>query len=271
MSIKRLLNRLAGLVFFAFTAAFAPPGALAGDPAIYDYEIVNAYPHDPNAFTQGLFFHDGRLYESTGLKGRSSIRKVDLVSGEVLQQTDLPASLFGEGVTIWNDRIVQLTWRSQVGFVYDIETFARRRKFTYAGEGWGLTQDGERLIMSDGSAALRFLDPGNFREAGRVTVMHQGKPVGLLNELEYVNGAVLANIWHSDVIVRIDPESGAVTGIVDLRSLRERLGPDQNAEVLNGIAYDEKTGRLFVTGKFWPALFEIRLIERRPPDSPSAQ
>lgn len=230
---------------------------------VYDYEIVKVYPHDPEAFTQGLFFVGGHLYESTGLKGRSSLRKVDLETGEVLRKYDLPANLFGEGVTDWKDRIVQVTWRSQVGFVYDLASFRQKKKFTYAGEGWGVTQDGRRLIMSDGTADLRFLDPNSLKETGRVRVAHRGKPVTRLNELEYVNGEVYANIWQSDLIVRIDPASGAVNGVVDLRGLRAKLpaggpGPD----VLNGIAYDKGRDRLFVTGKLWPNVFEIRLVAR---------
>lgn len=239
------------------------PICASAHQTVYDYEIVNIYPHDPEAFTQGLFFVDGHLYESTGLKGRSSLRKVDLETGEVLQKYDLPANLFGEGVTDWKDRIVQLTWRSQIGFVYDLASFRQKKKFTYAGEGWGVTQDGRRLIMSDGTATLRFLDPNSLKETGRVAVTHRGKPVTRLNELEYVNGEVYANIWQSDLVARIDPASGAVDGVVDLRGLREQLsargpGPD----VLNGIAYDKERDRLFVTGKFWPNLFEIRLMAR---------
>lgn len=256
--------RVSGLLFRLLPIAYCLlPVCAAAQEAVYDYEIVNVYPHDPEAFTQGLFFVGGHLYESTGLKGRSSLRKVDLETGEVLQKYDLPANLFGEGVANWKDRIVQVTWRSQVGFVYDLATFRQKKKFTYAGEGWGITQDGRRLIMSDGTATLRFLDPNSLKETGRVAVTHRGKPVTRLNELEYVNGEVYANIWQSNLIVRIDPASGAVNGVVDLRGLHEKLsaggpGPD----VLNGIAYDKETGRLFVTGKFWPNLFEIRLVAR---------
>lgn len=253
-----------GLFFRLLPVAYCLlPVCASAQPAVYDYEIVKVYPHDPDAFTQGLFFLDGHLYESTGLKGRSSLRKVALETGEVLRKYDLPANLFGEGATNWKDRIVQVTWRSQVGFVYDLTSFEQKRKFTYPGEGWGLAQDGRRLIMSDGTADLRFLDPKSLKETGRVSVTHRGKPVARLNELEYVDGEVYANIWQSDLIVRIDPESGAVNGVVDLRGLRARLsGGGPGPDVLNGIAYDNAAGRLFVTGKLWPNLFEIRLIER---------
>lgn len=240
--------------------ATAPASA---PPTIYDYEIINTYPHDSDAFTQGLFFRDGALYESTGLKGKSSIRKVDLETGEVLKKYDLPANYFGEGITSWKKRIIQITWRSQVGFVYNLDSFSQVKSFTYPGEGWGITEDGRRLIMSDGTADLRFLDPKKLREIGRVRVTHRGQPVTGLNELEYVYRDVYANIWRSDLIVRIDPASGQVNGVVDLRGLRRELGPGgTGAEVLNGIAYDSAADRLFVTGKLWPKLFEIRLIAR---------
>jgi glutaminyl-peptide cyclotransferase len=255
---------VAGAMSVFLTACSASTPA-AAQQTLYDYEIVNTYPHDPEAFTQGLFFLDGALYESTGLKGRSSLRKVDLETGHVLQRYDLPPDIFGEGITNWKNRVVQITWRSQRGFVYDLASFEQKKTFTYPGEGWGIAQDGRRLIMSDGSADLRFLDPKSLRETGRVRITHRGKPVARLNELEYVDGAVFANIWQSDLIVQIDPESGVVSGVIDLRGLRGALGPDaHNADVLNGIAYDSKNGRLFVTGKLWPALFEIRLIESRP-------
>lgn len=245
------------------TACSAAATPASAQSTVYDYEIVNTYPHDPDAFTQGLFFRDGVLYESTGLKGRSSIRKVNLETGEVLKRYDLPANYFGEGITGWKKRIVHITWRSQIGFIYDLNSFAQLKSFTYPGEGWGITEDGRRLIMSDGTADLRFLDPRTLRETGRVRVTHLGKPVAGLNELEYVYRDVYANIWRSDLIVRINPASGEVNGVVDLRGLRRQLGPGgAGAEVLNGIAYDSAADRLFVTGKLWPKLFEIRLIAR---------
>jgi glutaminyl-peptide cyclotransferase len=236
-----------------------PPEGLqrAGLP-VYSYSVVNAYPHDRDAYTQGLQFVDGVLFEGTGLNGRSSIRRVDLESGKVLQRREIAEQYFGEGITLWKSELFQLTWQSGVAFVYDRETFTPKRTFKYTGEGWGLTHDGNGLIMSDGTDALRFLDPSTFAERRRVRVTSAGIPVRELNELEYVKGEVLANVYQTDSIVRIDPKSGRVTGWIDLRGLlseRERVGTD----VLNGIAYDEKNDRLFVTGKLWPKLFEIRL------------
>lgn len=221
-------------------------------------EVVRSYPHDPKAFTQGLVFVDGYLYEGTGQKGESSIRKVRLESGEVVQIHRLDSRYFGEGITILRDSLIQLTWQAGVGFVYDAKTFEPRRTFTYSGEGWGLTHDGTRLIMSDGSSALRFLDPKTFDETGRVQVNDAGRPVDQLNELEFVKGEIYANVWMHDRIARISPKTGAVTGWIDLRGL---LTPQEAAtvDVLNGIAYDAENDRLFVTGKWWPKLFEIRV------------
>ena len=248
-------------------AALATGIGFAASQTIYDVEIVKTYPHDPGAFTQGLFMKDGVLYESTGQRGFSSLRKIDLDSGEVVQQTELPPELFGEGVTAWGDQIIGLTWRAGAGFVYDLETLEVGRKFSYAGEGWGLTEDGERLIMSDGTSELRFLDPESLSETGRLTVVYREKPLGYLNELEWVDGEIFANVWKQDVIVRIDPATGQVAGVIDARPLRTALGPEPGrAEVLNGIAVDRETGRLFVTGKYWPKLFEIRLVERKAAD-----
>jgi glutamine cyclotransferase len=222
------------------------------------YEVVRAYPHDPKAFTQGLEFADGFLYEGTGLNGASGIRKVRLETGEVLQVQKLEDRYFGEGITLFGDSVIQLTWRTGTGFVYDRETFERRRSFSYTGEGWGLTHDGTRLIMSDGSSSLRFLDPTTFKETGRLNVTDGGRPVAQLNELELVRGEIYANVWQTDRIARISPKTGDVTGWIDMRGL---LSPAESkgADVLNGIAYDEKGNRLFVTGKWWPKVFEIRV------------
>jgi glutamine cyclotransferase len=233
------------------------PGTLA---ELMTYEVVQAYPHDPGSFTQGLILEDGVFYESAGLYGESSLRKVALETGEALQQVDLPGMYFAEGLTDWNDTLIQLTWQEHVGFVYDKESFAQVGTFEVATEGWGLTQDGERLIMSDGTANLYFLDPETFAVLDSVTVTDQGQEIVNLNELEWVNGEVFANIWQTDSIVRIDPETGKVLGWIDLSGLLppEERSPETN--VLNGIAYDPEANRLFVTGKLWPKLYEIRLV-----------
>lgn len=224
------------------------------------YEVVNTYPHDPQAFTQGLIYHDGYLYESTGLYGESTLRKVALETGEVLQQVDLPPNYFGEGLTLWEDQLLQLTWREGTGFIYNLKDFSQLGRFTYMTEGWGLTHDGTRLIMSDGSASLYFLDPGDFQVIGSVVVTYQGQAIQHLNELEYINGMVYANIWLTDDIVRIDPATGEVIGWIALSGILPDDLRTPTTDVLNGIAYDPAGDRLFVTGKNWPHLFEIRLV-----------
>ena len=227
---------------------------------VYEYQIVRVYPHDPTAFTQGLQYLDGYLYEGTGLNGRSSIRKVRLETGEVVQRRDVASQYFGEGITVWHSQLIELTWRSEIAFVYDKITFAPLRTFEYAGEGWGLTHDAANLIMSDGTDRLRYLDPASFAERRRIHVTASGMPVRNLNELEYVRGEIFANIWQTDYVARIAPD-GRVVGWIDLRGL---LSPDErrSVDVLNGIAYDESKDRLFVTGKLWPKLFEIKLVKR---------
>lgn len=238
--------------------------AAAPPVPVDSYEIVHTYPHDPNAFTQGLVLVDGNLYESTGRQGHSSLRMVDLATGWILKEYDLPKQYFGEGLTDWGDTLVQLTWTSGVAFVYDRSTFTVRRTFHYTGEGWGLTHDSTSLILSDGSATLRFLDPNSFRELRKLKVLDENnRPVPNLNELEYVRGEIYANIWHEDRIARISPRTGRVLGWIDLSGL---LKPDEVSDpeaVLNGIAYDAKSDRLFVTGKLWPKLFEIKIVPRR--------
>jgi len=226
----------------------------------YTYEVVNAYPHDGEAFTQGLAFQDGFLYEGTGIRGQSSLRRVHLGTGFVMQYCALPAQYFGEGVTVYGDRIIQLTLQSQVGVVYDRNSFAVLRTFDYPTEGWGLTHDGERLIMSDGSAILYFLDPDTFEITDQVEVQDDEGPVRMLNELEYVNGEIYANVWTTDLIARIDPETGRVVGWIDLEGLLSAEYRDGYVDVLNGIAYDAENDRLFVTGKLWPRLFEIEVV-----------
>lgn len=226
----------------------------------YGYEIVNSYPHDPEAFTQGLAWADGRLFESTGRLGHSSLREIEPATGRVLRRTALAPWLFGEGIAVVGDRIVQLTWHEQQAFVHDRDTFALRATFTYPGEGWGLTWDGRRLIMSDGSATLYFRDPETFAEQGRITVTDAGAPVTRLNELEMVGTEIWANVWGSESIARIDPARGRVTGWIDLKGLTPAAAPGHPIDVLNGIAWDAAGKRLFVTGKLWPRLFEIRLV-----------
>lgn len=256
-----LVFRLAVALLCA--AALAGMPASAKSPKIWDYEIVAEHPHDPGAFTQGLFYSDGHLFEGTGLNGASSIRKVDVKTGAVVQQRDLAAEYFGEGIAPWGDDIVALTWKNGKGFVLNGENFETEREFAYDGEGWGITSDGKELIMSDGTAALRFLDPKSFTETRRVTVTYGAKTLPELNELEWIDGEVFANIWRTEIIARIDPATGVVVGLIDMRGLRARLGPEgATADVLNGIAYDPQTKRLFVTGKRWPKLYEIRLVER---------
>lgn len=228
---------------------------------VYDYEVVASYPHDPDAFTQGLQFVDGKLYEGTGLLGLSSLRRVDLETGEVEQQIDLADQYFGEGITVIDDRIYQLTWQSNVAFLYSRDDFELLEEFSYPTEGWGLTFDGEALIMSDGSPILYRRDPESFEEVGRIEVRDGNDPVNMLNELEYIDGAVWANIWQTDKIVIVDPESGEVTAWVDLSGLLPNE-VQADADVLNGIAYDEENDRILVTGKFWPTLFEIELVPR---------
>jgi len=222
--------------------------------------VVNEFKHDHHAYTQGLVFADGFLYEGTGKLGESTLRKTELKSGKVLRSHSLDRRMFGEGITIWGDQIIQLTWRSHVAIVYDKETFRELHRFRYSGEGWGLTHNGTHLIMSDGSSTLRFLDPKTFKVVRRLLVHNQGRRLGHLNELEYVGGEILANIWTEDWIARISPETGRVTGWINLRGLLPgRTGRDA---VLNGIAYDPEGNRLFVTGKNWPTLFEIRVTPR---------
>lgn len=238
-----------------------PPQAARKGAPVATYKIVKTYPHDRQAFTQGLQYVNGVLYEGTGQHGQSGIRKVNLETGEVLQRQPLDAKYFGEGITVWGDSLLQLTWQSEIGFVYDLKTFKQTRTFSYPGEGWGLTHDGVRLIMSDGSPALRFLDPKTLKETGRVTVRDGTTPVDDLNELEVVKGEVFANVWQTHRIARISPKTGQVTGWIDLAGIldpREALGTD----VLNGIAYDAAGDRLFVTGKLWPKLFEIKIVPR---------
>jgi glutaminyl-peptide cyclotransferase len=226
------------------------------------FKVINAYPHDRAAFTEGLVIDGGALYEGTGLNGQSTLRQVELESGKVLRSTALGPQYFGEGITVWGDQIIQLTWQSHQGFVYDKASFKLLKTFTYPTEGWGLTQDGTSLIMSDGTPVIHFLDPVTFQETKRITVTHQGQPVFNLNELEYARGEILANVWQTDRIARIAPETGQVIGWIDLTGLLTPADRQPPVDVLNGIAYDTEHDRLFVTGKLWPKLFEIALRPR---------
>jgi len=250
------------IVAAALAASACGPSTQARALAEYSYEVVHTYPHDRLAFTQGLFYLNGFLYEGTGLEEQSSIRKVKLETGEVVQKRDVPGEYFGEGIVNWKDRLLEITWTTHVGFIYDLLSFAPKSQFEYTGEGWGLTQDGNRIIMSDGTADLRFWDPETLKETGRVHVTADGEPVKDLNELEWVKGEIYANVWQTDTIVRIDPATGKVVGWIDLKGLLSPADRNDQTDVLNGIAYDAKGDRLFVTGKRWPKLFEIRLVKK---------
>ena len=227
---------------------------------VYSYRVVNTFPHDREAFTQGLVYDRGALYEGTGRRGRSELRKISLPSGKVIQRRKLSRRFFGEGITLYNEKIIQLTWTSHIGFVYDKATFKLMHNFYFPTEGWGITHDGRRLIMSDGTSKLHFLNVNSFNVTGFVEVRDRGVPVTDLNELEYVKDEVWANVWSTDRIVRISPDTGQVTGWIDLTGLLKEEGPTRIVDVLNGIAYDEENDRLFVTGKLWPKLFEIELV-----------
>lgn len=250
---------------FAITALVlagcAATTAVAALP-VYGFVVKNTYPHDPQAFTQGLFFRNGQLFETTGIIGRSTLRRLDLKTGKVLQQAALPRDVFGEGSTAVGEHILGLTWQSKTGYVFDAKTFTLKGKFPYEGEGWGLASDARHVYMSDGSASIRVLDPATLKEVRRVQVTAEGKPIASLNELEIVDGELYANVWGTDIIARIDPASGKVTGWIDLTNLlpREKRGTSSVDAVLNGIAYDDKRRKLYVTGKFWPKLFEIELV-----------
>jgi glutaminyl-peptide cyclotransferase len=226
----------------------------------YGYQVVHAYPHDPNAFTEGLEFRAGFLYESTGLKGHSWLRKEKLETGQVLQQIDLDPQYFGEGITILNQQIVQPTYTTEIGFVYDQSTFHVKRTFNYSGEGWALANDGQNIYMDDGSAQIRVWDPITLQEKRRITVHDHGQPVTNVNELEWVRGEIYANIWQKDVIARISPVDGRVLGWINLAGILPAADRGGQEDVLNGIAYDVLGDRLFVTGKQWPKLFEIKVV-----------
>jgi glutamine cyclotransferase len=258
-----------------------PPPPSGSAVPVYGYRVVNVYPHDPGAFTQGLVYHDGRLYEGTGLHGVSSLRKVELETGRVLARRDLPGKYFGEGIAVCGNRLFQLTYQSRIGFIYDLD-LRPVGSFSYATEGWGLTCDGDHLILSDGTATLRWIDMKTFRVMKELTVTDRGRPVERLNELEYIDGEIYANIWKTEMIAHVSPDTGRVTGWIDLSGLSQMAqaaamagkdrpgsgnGPEaprvHEIDVLNGIAWDQRDGRIFVTGKFWPILFEIRPVKKK--------
>jgi glutaminyl-peptide cyclotransferase len=228
----------------------------------YGYQVAHVYPHDRSAFTQGLEFRAGFLYEGTGLNGHSTLRKVKLESGEIVQQINLSPEYFGEGITVINQQIIELTWRTETGFVYDQNSFRRLRPFSYPGEGWGLANDGAQIYMSDGTPQIRVWDPVTLQEKKRITVRDGTAPVTYLNELEWVRGEIYANVWQTDRIVRISPTDGRVLGWVDLSGILPAADRTEHVDVLNGIAYDVLGDRLFVTGKLWPKLFEIKIVPK---------
>jgi glutamine cyclotransferase len=262
MLAKRAISLII-LLYSAFLAALAAGNALAASVPSYGYEIVATYPHDREAFTQGLDYDQGLLYEGTGLYGCSSVRIVDLETGRILEQINLPENLFGEGLAVWKDRLIQLTWQSRVGLIYDKESLNMIGDFTYPGEGWGLTSDGERLIMSDGTDSLYFFDPQSMQRVGRMVVSCDGVPVTGLNELEYVDGEIYADVFPTSRVAVISLQ-GDVIAWIDFSGLTREMSRAGNTDILNGIAYDSEGRRLFVTGKLWPQLFEVRILKVRP-------
>jgi glutaminyl-peptide cyclotransferase len=236
-----------------------PPESPPQPPPTYRFRVVNVYPHDTTAFTQGLLFSGGKLIESTGQEGRSSLRSIELPNGNILKNVDVPLPYFAEGIALLNGKIYQLTWQHKVGFIYDAQSFQKLGQFNYEGEGWGLTTDGRSLLLSDGTNKIRFIDPNNFNVIKTISVLDGKTPINELNELEYVKGEIYANIWHNDRIVVINPETGAVKSWIDLKGLLQPGDVEDEEAVLNGIAFDESGNRLFVTGKLWPRIFEIEI------------
>jgi len=264
-----MVSILPMVVSLCACSSASEPGAARTPKTIpvYTYKVLNTYPHDRDAFTQGLAFEDGTLYEGTGLYGRSTLRKVELETGDILQIRELPAEFWGEGVAVCGDKIIQLTWRSNVGFVYDRNSFKLLGEFNYATEGWGITFDGKHLVMSDGSSTLYLLDPETFDEIGRIEVYDNDGPVTRLNELECVQGEIYANVWKTERIARIASQTGQVIGWIELDGLLNSEDRSEAVDVLNGIAYDVQDDRLFVTGKLWPRLFEIEVVPQGEVDS----
>lgn len=267
--LRPVLHRYPAVLLVLLVAATMAcrPSANAGadsktksaPPSVLSYQLINIFPHDTQAFTQGLEFHDGKIYESTGEEGSSSLRTVELQTGSVLRKIEVPPPYFAEGMTVLNNKIYQLTWQHHLGFIYDFQSFEKIGQFTYQGEGWGLTNDGKSLILSDGTNRIRFLDADSFQVTKTIAVFDGLKPVNELNELEYVKGQIFANIWHNNRIAIINPDNGSLEGWLDLTGLLPAGQVQDQEAVLNGIAYDQTGDRLFVTGKLWPSLFEIRI------------
>lgn len=268
---KNIVRRIGlfAVIFLFVLSTGCQTGAVANHSSVdnahknnvpkHGYEIVNTWPHDKDAYTQGLVFYKSRLLESTGQEGRSSLRLVEPETGKVLKKVNVPRPYFAEGITFFKGKIYQLTWQHQLGFIYDVESFDKLGEFSYQGEGWGLTNDGGSLILSDGTSRIRFLDPSDFQVTRTISVLDGETPVDRINELEYVHGEIYANIWHKDRVARIEPQSGRVVGWIDLTGLRALSDAKDTEAVLNGLAYDESKDRLYVTGKLWPKLFEIRV------------
>lgn len=254
------------LLFVLLLACGAGMASAQDTVPIYGYQVVQTFPHDTSAYTEGFFYLDGYFYESTGNIGGSTIRKVDIKTGKALQKADLPPPDYGEGIVAWKNRLIELTWQSQHGFTYDLKTFKKLGQFNYPGEGWALTADSQHIYMSDGTATLRVLDPNTLKQTGKIDVTANGNPVINLNELEWVKGEIYANVWLTHTIVRIDPATGKVTGVINLTGLgpKPEETADPSNDVLNGIAYDAKHDRLFVTGKRWPLIYEIKLTPPAP-------
>lgn len=261
--LMRFLKRNNGKIVAAFIALLITTllfHSLNGNSKSDRFSIINTYPHDEKAFTQGLIFHDGYIYEGTGLHGRSSIRKVDVKTGKVLKQTNIPDKYFGEGITIFNSKIYQITWKSKTGFIYDTKSFEQTGSFTYPTQGWGITHNNRNLIISDGSSNLYFLDPDSFK-IKRILIAKTGEGVKIknLNELEYVDGKVYANIWQTNKIAIINEETGLLEDLIDLSKLKDQIKSDKKIDVLNGIAYNPENGHFYFTGKLWPKMFEVKL------------
>ena len=257
---------LAFLLTMSWSSIFGQSSSAAGPrrPREYTFKVINVFPHDTAAFTQGLVYRDGFLYEGTGLNGRSQLRKVRLETGEVVQHADLSSEFFGEGIAIVGNKVIQLTWQSHVGFVYNFVDFKLLRQFSYPGECWGLTSHANEIFMSDGTSDIRVLNAATLREKRRFTVRDGATPIDQLNELEFVEGEIFANVWQTDRIARISPQSGKVLGWIDLTGLLSPVFRRRDDAVLNGIAYDAAHKRLFVTGKLWPNIFEIQLVPKNP-------